>query len=70
VAVKEPSKHSQGGGRFQPRIGVRVSFRLKHWGEFSLEETLPSLEIIRLFTVAIRGVCCCRPDKMAVDTDR
>ena len=32
MAVKEPGKHSLGGGGFQPRLGVKDSFLPKHWG--------------------------------------
>ena len=66
MALKEPSRYGLGGGRFQPRIGAKVSFRLKRWGNIFF---LPS-DDIRLCLVALRGVCCCHLDTMVDDTDR
>ena len=67
MAMKEPGKHNQGGGRFRPRIRCQGPVPFETLGSFFL---LLSLKVIRLFSVAIRGVCCCRPDKMANGTDR
>ena len=35
MAVKEPGKHNLGGGRFQPRLGVKDLCLPKHWGVYS-----------------------------------
>lgn len=67
MALKEPGKHSQGGGRFQPRIRCQGLVPPETLGSFFF---LLSLGFIRLFLVAIRGVCCCRPDIMVIGTDR
>ena len=66
MAMKEPGKYSLGGGRFQPRIRCQGLVPPETLGKFFFL----SLGIIRLFSVAIRGVCCCRLDKMVIDTDR
>lgn len=68
MALKEPGRHSLGGGRFQPWYGVKDSFLLKHWRFIFFSTSLP--KDIRLLSVAYQGVCCCRLDKMADDTDR
>ena len=74
MAMKEPGKHSQGGGRFQPRIRCQGLVPPETLGKRKKKIffffSFLSLEAIRLFPVAIRGVCCCRLDKMVIDTDR